>query len=122
MIADRRMALAFLLSGSAERHLMKDDAIISDLRRLPDYDSHAVIDEQIFPDLRAGMNLDSRKESTDLRNESRDKEEITPIEKMRNPMIDERMHSGIVDKYRKFVSSGRVVLYIKLKQFVERIH
>ena len=122
MIPNRRMAFAFLLSGSAERHLMKNDAIISDLRRLPDNNSHAVVDEKILPDFRTGMNLNSCKKTTCLRNESRDKKELPPIEKMGNPMIDERMHSGIVDKYGKFISSSRVVLHIKLKQFVERIH
>jgi len=65
------MALALLLAGSAERDALVEQHVIADFRGLADHHAHPVIDKAPPADGGAGMDLDSRNSSIELRNNSR---------------------------------------------------
>ncbi len=62
-VADGRMPLAALLSGPAEGHALIDRYVVTDLGRLADDHTHAVVDEQAAADARARMDLDAGQEA-----------------------------------------------------------
>ena len=68
MVAQRRMALASLFAGPSKRHALKEGDVLANLRRLPDHDAHAMIDEETFADDRGRMDFDAGQNACDLRN------------------------------------------------------
>src|SRR5579863_4483172 len=70
-IAQRGMALAPLAAGTAQRDTLVKQHVVADLRSLADHHARAVIDEETPPDRGARMNLDSLKETADLRKHPR---------------------------------------------------
>jgi hypothetical protein len=52
-----RVALAGLEAGATERHALIERDVVADLRRLPDHDAHAVVDEQPLADPRRRVDL-----------------------------------------------------------------
>ena len=53
VVEQRRMALAVLLAGSAERHALVERDVVADDGGLANHHAHAVIDKQAPADLRA---------------------------------------------------------------------
>ena len=66
-VFDRGMAFAVFFARAAQSHSLIEGHVIANNRVLTDHDSHAVIDEQAPSDLGSGMNFNSRKEASDLR-------------------------------------------------------
>ena len=60
VVRQRGMSLLSFGAGAAQCHALVEMTIVADLRRLADDDAHAVIDEQPFADLGAGVDLDPR--------------------------------------------------------------
>src|SRR5690606_23073943 len=57
--AQRWMALfAAVQRSAAQRYSLVDRAVVADLGRLADHDTHAVVDEHAPADYRAGVNFD----------------------------------------------------------------
>ena len=73
-VAQRRMALALVPGGAAERHAVIQGDVVADLGGLADHDAGAVVDEEAPADARAGMNVDigqrARQEGQQARHDS----------------------------------------------------
>ena len=70
------------MAGTTERHAMVDRTVITDLGCLTDDDPHAVVDEEPFPDLRTGMDLNARTGPAELRVPSRQPVKVDLVEEM----------------------------------------
>src|SRR5690606_12368146 len=65
-ILEPRMALALVPAGATQGNAVIKRHVVTDLRRLTDDATHAMIDEKTPADLRAGMNLVSRQPRTQI--------------------------------------------------------
>ena len=63
VVSNRRMPLAALVAGTAQRYALIHQHVVANFRRFANDDSHAVVDEEAPADGRAGMNFDARQES-----------------------------------------------------------
>ena len=57
-VSDRRVTLAGLWTGSAERDAVVDRDVVTDLRSLADHHTRRVVDEQTRPDDGTGVDVD----------------------------------------------------------------
>src|SRR6185437_16473621 len=57
-VAHLGVAVAALLAGATERHLLEDLDVVADHRRLADDDAGAVVDEDAGADRHGGMDVD----------------------------------------------------------------
>jgi len=64
IVAQRRVALAFVFASSTQCDAMVNRAIVTDLSCFADDNPHAVVNEQTFADLGPGMDFDSGPEAT----------------------------------------------------------
>lgn len=85
-IADRGVTFAAPVSGTAQRHSLIQQHVITDLSRLSDDYAEAVVDEQPLPDLCSGMNLDSGHETRELRDQPRKNVAAVLIKRVREAM------------------------------------
>lgn len=60
VISKRRVTLALVFARAAERHTLIQCAVVTDNGGFADDDTHTVVDEQIFTDRRARVNLYTR--------------------------------------------------------------
>ena len=60
MALDSAQFLASSCRKASERHSLIDLDMLTDDRRLTDNDPRAVIDKEILPDRRSGVNIDAR--------------------------------------------------------------
>ena len=81
-----RMAFAFFLSRTAERHALVEGNVVADNRRFTDDDTRTVVDEQSGTNLCARMNFNSCKEAGNAGNKASRNEPFVKIEKMRESM------------------------------------
>src|SRR5690606_11578482 len=73
-VRDGGVALAALAAGgvhAAQRDALIHGDIMADVCGFTDHYAHAVVDEQVAPDLRAGVNLDAGQEAPELRDRPR---------------------------------------------------
>ena len=89
------MAFTLVQRRAAQGHALVDGAIITDVRRLTDHHTHAVVDKNSPAHDRAGMNFDTGEEARELRNPAAGPFEIGQPEPMCKPMPSKRMHAGI---------------------------
>src|SRR3989338_8766160 len=94
-IAERGMALAGFLAGSAQGHPLKKGHVIADYRGLADDNARAMVDKKPFADGSAGMNLDSGQKTAQLRNAPGKKGNIYLPQIMRDAVKDNRMESDV---------------------------
>src|SRR4029077_19850824 len=57
VVSDGRVALAFFFAGSAQRHALIEQYVVTDLRGLADHHAHAMVDKTAAPDGRARVDL-----------------------------------------------------------------
>src|SRR5580658_4323391 len=76
VVEKRRMPLAALLAGPAERHTLVKRDIVTDHGSLTNHHAHAVIDEQTTADLRPGMDLDAGEQARHLRQPARQEKAV----------------------------------------------
>ncbi len=111
VVAERRVALAVVLAGAAERDALVQCAVVADLGRLADHDAHAVVDEQILPDFRAGMNLDARTPARALGDHARDKLHIVAVKPVRPAVGAHRLEAGVEEVHLSPAACGGVALH-----------
>ena len=95
VVAERRMALADVLAGAAERHALIEQAVVADLGRLADHDAGAVVNDQTAADLRAGVDFNSGPHLRPLRDRARDKKAAMPVKPVRDAVIDRRVQAVV---------------------------
>jgi hypothetical protein len=109
-VADRRVTLSFLLAAAAKRHVVEKHNIVADLAGLSDDDTHPVIDKQPAADLRPWVNLDARKESVRLRNDSGNHKQPVPEKPMGDSMAPDGVQTGIGKDDLQHAAGGRIVI------------
>jgi hypothetical protein len=73
------MALGAMETRAAQRHALEDVAVVADLCRLSDHDTHSMIDEQSLAYRRTGMDLDPGDEAAEVRDRARDDRHAGPV-------------------------------------------
>ena len=58
-VADRGMSFTRFITGAAQRHVLIEQHVISDLGRLTNHHAHPVVDEEPFADNGTGVNFDA---------------------------------------------------------------
>src|SRR6202020_1873465 len=91
----RRVALPAREAGASEGYSLIDRAAVADLCRLADDDAGAVIDEDAAADRCVRMDLDRREKARDVGEEARKQGHAGAVQRVDEPMRDERMESGI---------------------------
>src|SRR3989338_1499065 len=95
VVADRRVALAALLAGAAQRHPLEEGDVVADDGGLADHDPHPVVDEEAPADHRRGVDLYTGEPPRRRHEEPRQDGYAQPVEPMREAVDDERVEPGI---------------------------
>src|SRR5690606_36342449 len=74
-VTQRRMALAFIPAGAAERDTVIERDVVANFGGFADDDTGAVIDKKTLTDTRTGMNIDIADQTSDKGQQAR---RITP--------------------------------------------
>ena len=120
--ADGGVALAGVLAGAAQGHAVVDRAVVTNLGGLAKHDAHAVVDDEAAAYLCAGVDLYTRSVAADLRDHTREKQQVMLIAPMRAAMIEHGLHTGIQKQNLKRPFCRRVARKICIygfKQFIE---
>lgn len=104
-------ALAVVLAGAAERNALIQRAVIADHGRFADHDAHAVVDEQIFPDCRPGMDLNARAPAGALGDHAGNKLHIAAVKPVRPAVGAHRLKAGIEEIHLCPAARGGVALH-----------
>ena len=110
IIANRRMPFALLLASAAEGHALIKRHVLTKLRRLPDNNSRAVVNEQSVANRRAGVNLYPRQEPAEVRHQPRRDYPAAFKEGVRNSMQPNRVQSRIAQDDLQHALCRRVAL------------
>ena len=100
------MAFALFLTRPAEGDTLIEGHVVADDRRFSDDDAHAMVDEQAFADLGAGMDLDAREEAGNRGNEAGRDEPLMLIEEVGQAMGPDGMKAGIAEQDFQRVLGG----------------
>lgn len=95
VISKRRVTLALVFARAAERHTLIQCAVVTDNGGFADDDTHTVVDEQIFTDRRARVNLYTRFAARALRDIARDKFHIMAEKPVCLAVRPHRLEAGI---------------------------
>ena len=79
VVAQRGVAFAVVLAGTAQRHALIQDAVVADDRRFADDDAGAVVDEKPPPDLRPGVDFNIGLSDAALRDPPRQEKQVVHI-------------------------------------------
>jgi hypothetical protein len=90
---------ALLELGAAERDALVDGAVVADLRRLADDDTHAVVDEDTPADLRAGVDLDAGEETRQMRGDAAEPRKAGEPASTRPAVHEDRMQARITGQH-----------------------
>ncbi len=105
----RRVTLAGLPRGPAQRHPMVQRAIVADLRGFPDDDAHPVVDEHPAPYGRARMDLDAGQPPAPVGKPAGKPAQAQPPQPMRHPAVpDQRVQPGIAGQHFPTCPGGRI--------------
>src|SRR5512135_3391387 len=107
-IAQRRMALAMLPGGAAQRHAVIHGHIVADLRRLADHHTHAMVDEEAPANRRARMDLDAGKPAREMRDETGQPFQLPMPQRVGQAVEDTRVQSGIAGQHLKRGACRRI--------------
>ena len=120
-VFDGRMALDWLGGRTTECNALIDRYVIADFAGLANDDAHAMIDKAAPADFRAGMNLNSCQESSDVAYETRKRDQLALPEPVRDPVDENRVKTRI--GYRNFPNrpGRRIALEYCLNIFFERL-
>ena len=117
IVADRRMALALVLAGAAQRNTVVKQDIVADLGSLTDDNAHAVVDHKAPADLGSGVDLNAGALPVPLGLKPRQKEQLMLIEKMRDPMPDDGVDARIEQEDLQLAPSRRIAGLIGRQKF-----
>ena len=102
------MALALFCADTAERHPLVNRAVVADFRRLADYDTGSVINQDALAEPCPRMNLNQRHEARKLGNEARNEIVLVFPEPVRNAVGNQRMHPLIQKQHLKKTARRRI--------------
>ncbi|MPM45711.1 hypothetical protein SDC9_92402 [bioreactor metagenome] len=122
VVSQGRVALSLVFSGTAQRHALVQQAVVSDLGGLTDDNAHAVIDDKALADARAGVNLDAGPKTTPLGHAPGQKLHVVLIEKVGNAVIYQRVNAGVEQKNLQFVAGRGVAALVGIQQFRQTVH
>ncbi len=91
------MAVAALLAGAAERHLLEDRDVVADDRRLADDDAGAVIDEDAVADRHGGVDVDAEHFRDAALQEGGDVAPAAAMERVADPVPFEGMEALVIE-------------------------
>jgi hypothetical protein len=121
VVAEGGMTFAFFLAGAAQRDTLVNQAVVADLGSLADDNTHAMVDEEPAADCRAGMDLDSRKETADLRDDTRQNRYAGFAKTMRKPVREDGVNSGVTEEDFEGALGSRILSKDRLDLFPERL-
>ena len=111
VVADGRMAFAFFLTRPAEGHALIEGNVVADDRRFSDDNAHAMVNEQAFANLGAGMDLDAREEAGNGGNDAGRDKPLMLVEEVGQAMGPDGMKAGIAKQdFQRILSSWIAVL------------
>ena len=110
VIPDRRMAFSAVLARTAEGNAVIYKAVVADLGGFADNYAHAVVDDEAAAYLCAGVDLYTRSVAADLRDHTREKQQVMLIAPMRAAMIEHGLHTGIQKQNLKRPFCRRVAI------------
>src|SRR5699024_1925885 len=108
IVAQRRVTLSLLGAYAAQGNPLVNGAVVTYYGGFSDHYPAAVVDQNSMAQLRAGMNLNQRKESGDLRQQPRNKKKPVPVKPVGKPMPDQGVHSLIQQKHLQRAAGRRV--------------
>src|SRR5436190_21832211 len=108
VIPQRRMAFSLFFTGTSKSHALIEQDIIADLRCFPNHNSGAVVDKEATPNPRTGVNLNSCKESADLRDYARYQRYLTQIQPVCQPVQQNGMEARITQNDFQDALRGRI--------------
>ncbi len=90
---------AIVWARAAERDALIDGDVVSDLGGFPNH-HEAMVDKEIAPDRRAGMNVDRGQKTRKMVHRTRQKEQPRLEKTMRDPVVRERPHTRICENLK----------------------
>ena len=116
----QRARLVLLEALRTQRHGLVDAHAIPDDGGLADHHARAVVDEKAVADARAGMDVDAGLGMRQFGHDAREQREITQIEFVRQPVMDDGHDAGIAEQHLVDAARGRVAvegsLYIGVEE------
>src|SRR5581483_6738907 len=98
IVPERRMPFPLLAACTAQGDALVKQHVVADLGGFADHDARPVINEKTPADGGAGVNLNLRKETADLRNNPRHERNVPLIKSMREPVGQNGVESGITEE------------------------
>ena len=118
VVADRRMPLAAVFSGSTERHVVKHHAAIADLRGLTDHHARPVVDEEGPADARARVDLHARPEARQCGQQARQQRNPPALaRKMCDPVDPDGVERQVTEQRLQAARRRGVVLGDRVQVF-----
>ena len=111
MVSQGGVALALILSGAAQGHILIQGAEIPDLGGLADDHAHAMVDKESPADFGRRVDLDPGLFPGALGNEPGQKFQIVPVKPVCPAMGPHRLKSGIKKKYFQPGACRRIPLH-----------
>ena len=91
VVLHRRMALAGLEAGAAERHALVERHVVADRRGLADHDARAVVDEEALADLRGVVDLDPGQRPRGVGDRARQQRHAGLVQRVRDAVREQRL-------------------------------
>jgi hypothetical protein len=113
-VLERWVALTFFLSGSTKSHALVERDLLTDDARLPDHDTHPVIDEEPIPYGCPRVDLHTRTETRALRKISRETMASVTPQPVVQAVPPDGMKSGVVEENRHRGGGRRVAISDRL--------
>lgn len=87
VVADGRVTLAGVVTGTAERYTVVNRAVVANLSGFTDNDAHAVVNKQAFADLGTRVDLNTGHMPRKLRQRTRKKEMLVFVQPVRLTVV-----------------------------------
>ena len=110
------MALAVVLAGAAQGDSVVNQAVVPDLGGLSDDNAHAVIHHQAAADFGAWVDFNSGPEPAPLGDAAGQEFPIPAVKPVGHTMVENRMHTGIEQKYFQLAAGRGVPALVGLQQ------
>ena len=91
VVLHRRVALAGLEAGAAERDALVERHVVADRRRLADHDARAVVDEEALADLRGVVDLDPGQRARRVGDRARQHRHAGLVQRVRDAVGEQRL-------------------------------
>ena len=87
--------------------------VVADDRRLTDDDACTVVDEEVFADLRTGVDVDTGLGVRVLGHHARDHRDLVLIQLVRDAVDEDGKHAGIREQHFLLAVSRRIALKVR---------